>query len=51
MKNSGRKWELTIKQAQANENQLFPQPINKQNTGIQFTKEIKENGKFPFLDC
>jgi len=24
---------------------------NKQNTSIQFTKEIKENGKIPFLDC
>ena len=25
--------------------------INEQNADIQFTKEIKENGKLPFLDC
>ena len=25
--------------------------LNRQNPHIQFTKEIKENGKIPFLDC
>ena len=25
--------------------------LNEQNTNIQFTKEIAENGKIPFLDC
>ena len=29
----------------------FHKHLNKQNTSIQFTKEIKENGKIPFLDC
>ena len=25
--------------------------LNRQNTDIQFTKEVKKNGKIPFLDC
>ena len=29
----------------------FPEHLNKQNADIQFTKEIEENGKIPFLDC
>ena len=29
----------------------FHEHLNKQNTSIQFTKEIKENSKVPFLDC
>ena len=29
----------------------FHENLNKQNPHIQFTKEIKENGKIPFLDC
>ena len=29
----------------------FHDHSNKQNADIQFTKEIKENGKLPFLDC
>ena len=29
----------------------FHEHLNKQNTSIQFTKEIKENGEIPFLDC
>ena len=29
----------------------FHDHVNKQNTNIQFTKEIEENGKLPFLDC
>jgi len=29
----------------------FHNHLNEQNTHIQFTKEIKENEKLPFLDC
>ena len=29
----------------------FPEHLNEQNADIQFTKEIEENGKLPFLDC
>ena len=29
----------------------FHQHLNRQNADIQFTKEIEENGKTPFLDC
>ena len=30
---------------------VFHDHLNEQNANIQFTKEIKENGKLPFLDC
>ena len=29
----------------------FHEHLNRQNEGIQFTKEIEENDKIPFLDC
>ena len=29
----------------------FHEHVNRQNPHIQFTKELKENGKIPFLDC
>ena len=29
----------------------FNKHLNRQNVDIQFTKEIEENGKIPFLDC
>ena len=29
----------------------FYEHLNRQNADIQFTKEIEENGKIPFLDC
>ena len=29
----------------------FHEHINRQNAHIQFTKEIEDNGKIPFLDC
>ena len=29
----------------------FHEHLNRQNADIQFTNEIEENGKIPFLDC
>ena len=29
----------------------FYHHLNEQNTDIQFTREVEENGKLPFLDC
>ena len=29
----------------------FHENLNKQNTSIQFTNDIEENGKTPFVDC
>ena len=29
----------------------FHHHLNRQNTYIQFTREVEENGKLPFLDC
>ena len=29
----------------------FHEHLNRQNVDIQFSKEVKENGKIPFLDC
>ena len=29
----------------------FHKHLNRQNVDIQFTKEIEENGKIPFVDC
>ena len=29
----------------------FHEHLNRQNADVQFTKEIEENGKIPFLDC
>jgi len=33
------------------ETDAFQDHLNEQNADIQFTKEIEENGKLPFLDC
>ena len=30
---------------------IFHEHLNRQNADIQFTREVKENGKIPFLDC
>ena len=32
-------------------NDDFHEHLNRHNADIQFTKEIEENGKIPFLDC
>ena len=29
----------------------FHEHLNRQNTDIQFIREVEENGKIPFLDC
>ena len=41
----------TITAAHENKIDEFHEHANEQNTNIQFTKEIEENGKIPFLDC
>ena len=40
----------TITAVYKNKIDEFHEYLNKQNTNIQFTKEIEENGKIPFLD-
>ena len=41
----------TITAVHENKIDEFHEHLNEQNTNIQFTKEIEENGKIPFLDC
>ena len=41
----------TITALHKNKIDEFHEHLNKQNTSIQFTREIEENGKIPFLDC
>ena len=41
----------TITAAHENKIDEFHEHLNEQNANIQFTKEIEENGKIPFLDC
>ena len=41
----------TITAVHKNKIDEFHEHLNKQNTSIQFTKEVVENGKIPFLDC
>ena len=41
----------TITAVHKNKIDEFHEHLNKQNTSIQFTTEIEENGKIPVLDC
>ena len=41
----------TITAVHENNIDEFHEHLNEQNTDIQFTKEIEENGKILFLDC
>ena len=41
----------TITAVHENKIAEFHEHLNEQNTNIQFTKEIEENGKIPFLIC
>ena len=41
----------TITAVQESKIDEFHEHLNNQNTNIQFTKEIEENGKIHFLDC
>ena len=41
----------TISAVHRNKVDEFHEHLNKQNTNVQFTKEIEENSKIPFLDC
>ena len=41
-------WFTTVRKDRIDD---FHEHLNRQNADIQFTKEIEENGKIPFLDC
>ena len=41
----------TIAAVLENKSDKFHEHLNEQDINIQFIKEIKENGKIPFLDC
>ena len=41
----------TITAVHKNKIDEFQEHLNKQNTSIQFTNDIKEKGMIPFLDC
>ena len=43
--------EVTVTAVHKDEINDFHGHFNRQNADIQFTKEIEENGKIPFLDC
>ena len=43
--------EVTVTAVHKDEINDFHDHFNRQNADIQFTKEIEENGKIPFLDC
>jgi len=42
---------LSIRQSHKGKNGTIHKHLNEQNDHIQFTKENKDNGKLPFLDC
>ena len=41
----------TITAVHENKINKFHERLNEQKTNIQFSKEIEENGKIPFVDC
>ena len=41
----------TITILQTDDIDVFHGHLNRQNSDIQFTRELKDNGKIPFLDC
>ena len=41
----------TITILQTDDIDVFQGHLNRQNSDIQFTRELKDNGKIPFLDC
>ena len=41
----------TIAILQTDNIDVFHEQLNQQNSDIQFTRELEENGKIPFLDC
>ena len=43
--------EVTFTAVHKDEINDFHDHFNRENADIQFTKEIEENGKIPFLDC
>ena len=46
-----RKVDDTFTAVRQDEIVAFHRHLNGQNTDIQFTREVEENGKLPFLDC
>ena len=46
-----RYFDDTITAVHENKIDEFHKHLNERNTNVQFTKEIEENGKIPFLDC
>ena len=41
----------TITILQTDDTDVFHGHLNRQNSDIQFTRELGDNGKIPFLDC
>ena len=46
-----RYFDATLATVQKDDIDDFHDHLNEQKADIQFTKEIEENGKLPFLDC
>ncbi|PFX21798.1 Alpha-(1,3)-fucosyltransferase C [Stylophora pistillata] len=44
-------FRIAVSGVRHDEIDAFHNHLNEQNTDIQFTREVEENGKLPFLDC